>query len=59
MNLASGRRESATNRLGEHGGMGFGPMRHICKRSPKPPELWAVFCFCPLMPVSQRKDTRR
>jgi hypothetical protein len=33
--IASGQRESATNRLGEHGGMGFGPMRQICKRSPR------------------------
>jgi hypothetical protein len=31
---ASGQRESATNRLGEHGGKGFGPMRQECKRSP-------------------------
>jgi hypothetical protein len=28
---ASGQREGATNRLGEHGGMGFGPMRQGCK----------------------------
>jgi len=34
MYVASGQRESATNRLGEHGGMGFGPMRQKCKRSP-------------------------
>lgn len=26
MLVASGQRESATNRLGEHGGKGFGPM---------------------------------
>jgi len=33
MYVASGQRESATNRLGEHGGMGFGPMRHNAKFS--------------------------
>jgi len=33
MRLASGQRESATNRLGEHGGMGFGPMWHSAKFS--------------------------
>jgi hypothetical protein len=33
MQSASGQRESATNRLGEHGGMGFGPMRHNAKFS--------------------------
>jgi hypothetical protein len=31
MQSASGQRESATNRLGEHGGLGFGPMRQKCK----------------------------
>src|SRR5947209_14048623 len=31
MPSASGQRESATNRLGEHGGMGLGPMRQECK----------------------------
>ena len=35
LQVASGQRGSATNRLGEHGGMGFGPMRHKCKRSPR------------------------
>jgi len=29
LTTASGQRESATNRLGEHGGMGFGPMWQI------------------------------
>ena len=31
MQSASGQRDSATNRLGEHGGMGLGPMRQECK----------------------------
>ena len=31
--IASGQRESATNRLGEHGGLGLGPMRHNAKFS--------------------------
>src|SRR6266700_4916844 len=31
MQSASGLRDSATNRLGEHGGMGLGPMLQECK----------------------------
>src|SRR6266568_3381203 len=31
MQSASGQRDSATNRHGEHGGMGLGPMRQECK----------------------------
>ena len=35
---ASGQRESATNRLGEHGGVGLGPMWLKCKVLHEPPD---------------------
>jgi len=47
---ASGQRESATNRLGEHGGMGFGPMRQECKVLHEPPDTWSGV-FVDLMPI--------
>jgi hypothetical protein len=46
LTTASGQRESATNRLGEHGGMGLGPMRQKCKGSPRRSRLMqAAFLF--------------
>jgi hypothetical protein len=45
MSVASGQRESATNRLGEHGGMGFGPMRHNAKVLHEPPDCGRHFFF--------------
>jgi hypothetical protein len=47
---ASGQRESATNRLGEHGGVGFGPMRHECKVLHEPPDVLGGV-FVDLMPT--------
>jgi hypothetical protein len=58
MYIASGQRESATNRLGEHGGMGFGPMRQTCKVLHEPPDCGRHFFFRTPDARSLEGDTR-
>jgi hypothetical protein len=58
MFVASGQRESATNRLGEHGGLGFGPMRQKCKVLHEPPDCGRYFFLRTPDARSLEGDTR-